>query len=67
MIREYMRRSRQDFRRGLAFSWYRGRTVKRRPLVTVLPIVPADPPKLDGYGSNYRPWESRPCRPRRST
>jgi hypothetical protein len=45
ILLEHFRRNRQDFRRGIAYSWWRGRSS------TNLPIVAA--PVMQGYGSRY--------------
>ncbi|WP_435270958.1 hypothetical protein [Streptomyces sp. 1222.5] len=49
VLLEHFRRNRQDFRRGFAWTFRRG----RRPVTRELPIVPMDPPVMDGYGSRY--------------
>lgn len=70
ILREFFRRSRQEYRRGPAYERF-GRKFRSKPQSSyVLPLVGVEtihgqgshmaPPKLDGYGSNYRPWESRP-------
>lgn len=61
ILREFMRLNRQDFMRGIAYGFRptRGGAFKPRSHY-ILPIVPLDVPKLDGYGSRYRPLESRP-------
>jgi hypothetical protein len=56
ILLEHFRLNRQDFRRGFAYTFRPGK--RRRP--TVLPIVSVDPPVMDGYGSNYRPYDYRP-------
>jgi hypothetical protein len=50
VLLEHFRRNRQDYRTGWNYAFTFGR---RRPLMRELPIVPVDPPVMDGYGSRY--------------